>query len=309
MPIDLVEADPRIIVHDRTGARLPYSRGIMATSLLATGVPTEEAYRLASLIQARLLHHDRLDVDAHELVELTQHTLDEHATNLGISKRWLAWRQAKRSGRPIIIGLGGAPGVGKSTIATRLAVRLEITRVVTTDTIREILRLVIPSVVLPELHTSTFELLDEPQTADRCTPGFVRFDRQCDAVGHAATAVAARLANENRSVILEGVHLLPGELINQLTDHPARPIVVERLVTVDRSSYHSHQLAQRAESEPLRDGDRHIAEFDAIRAIQAHLTESAADAGVDTVDARTTTDLTQNIVDEIASCVAATATT
>ncbi len=309
MPIDLVETDPRIIVHDRTGARLPYSRGIMATSLLATGMPTEEAYRLASLIQARLLRHDRHDVEAHELVELTQHTLDEHATNHGISERWMAWRQAKRSGRPIIIGLGGAPGVGKSTVATRLAVRLEITRVVTTDAIREILRLVVPSIVLPELHTSTFELLDKPRAADRSMPGFARFDRQCDAVGHAATAVAARLAKENRSAILEGVHLLPGELTRQLADHPARPIVVERLITVDRSSHHSDQLAQRAESEPLRDGRRHLDDLDAIRAIQTHLTSSALGAGVETVEARTTTELTQSIVDEIASRVVDTSST
>ena len=44
-----------IIVQDRRENRLPFSRGIMATSLLATGVPTEEAYRLSSTIQRHLL--------------------------------------------------------------------------------------------------------------------------------------------------------------------------------------------------------------------------------------------------------------
>ncbi len=90
----------------------------MATSLLATGIATEEAYRLASLVQARLLHHRRHDVEAHELVELVQVTLDEHATDPEITPRWLAWRHAKRSGRPIVMVLCGAPGVGKSTVAT-----------------------------------------------------------------------------------------------------------------------------------------------------------------------------------------------
>ncbi len=138
MPIDLADTDPRIIVRDRTGAALPYSRGIMATSLLASGVLTEEAHRLAALVQARLLHHDRHDVEAQELVELARLTLHEHAQDPAVVERWIAWREAKRSGRPIVIVLGGAPGVGKSTVATRLAVRLGITQVVTTDTIREV---------------------------------------------------------------------------------------------------------------------------------------------------------------------------
>ena len=53
-----------IIVQDREDNRLPFSRGIMATSLLATGIPTEEAYRLSSLIQRRLLEHGHRRIDA-----------------------------------------------------------------------------------------------------------------------------------------------------------------------------------------------------------------------------------------------------
>jgi 2-phosphoglycerate kinase len=300
MPIDLVEPDPRIIVHDRTGARLPYSRGIMATSLLATGITTEEAYRLASLIQSRLLNHDRHEVENAELVALVQRTLAEQEAP-GVAQRWLAWRHAKRSGRPIVVVLAGAPGVGKSTIATRLAVRLDITRVVTTDAIREVLRLVVPPVVLPELHMSTFEVLDEADVTSPSTAGFVRFGRQCEAVCHAAAAVASRMATEHRSVILEGAHLLPGQIARHLAGHPARPTVVERLLTIDHVNRHGEQLAQRAKSEPLRGGGRHLDGLESIRAIQTHLTTRAVVAKVGTFDAHLTSELTQHIVDEIAA--------
>ena len=47
MPTDLVSDDPNLLITNRRGEVLPYSRGIMATSLLATGVHTEEACRLA----------------------------------------------------------------------------------------------------------------------------------------------------------------------------------------------------------------------------------------------------------------------
>ena len=58
-------------------------------------------------------------------------------------------RSAGGPGRPVVIVLGGAPGSGKSTLATNLAVRLDITRVVTTDAMREVLRVVVPATVLP----------------------------------------------------------------------------------------------------------------------------------------------------------------
>ena len=41
---------------------------------------------------------------------------------------------------PVVILIGGATGVGKSTIATQLAARLGIVRVVATDAIREVMR-------------------------------------------------------------------------------------------------------------------------------------------------------------------------
>ena len=51
------------------------------------------------------------------------------------------------------------------SLTTQLAVRLDITRVVTTDAIRDVLRTVVPVNVLPELHQSTFEVV-APDTVD-----------------------------------------------------------------------------------------------------------------------------------------------
>lgn len=302
MPADLAATDPSIIVHDRNGARLPYSRGIMATSLLATGVHTEEAYRLASLIQGRLLQNGCRDVDGSELLDLALVVMrEEEGAGTGVSERWSAWRHAKRSGRPIVVVLGGAPGSGKSTLATRLAVRLDVTRVITTDAIREVLRVVVPEAVLPELHGSTFDVVGE-----RGPMEFAAFDRQCSAVARATGAVASRLATEDRSMILEGVHLAPGAMTRQLSGHPADPIVVERLVMIDESR-HTEHLRARTESEPLRGGHRYLDRFRELRSIQTHLIEQAHAEGIRIVGSHEATELTQDIVDEIA--VRATAAT
>ncbi|MDJ0769126.1 MAG: hypothetical protein QNJ12_10040 [Ilumatobacter sp.] len=299
MPLDLQLTDPSIVVVDRSGERLPYSRGIMATSLLATGVSTEEAYRLASSIQAELHRDSGRELPAEELVEITEAILRSREGGDAIAERWMAWRTAKRTGRPLVIALGGAPGVGKSTFATRLAVRLGITRIVTTDAIREVLRTVVPAAVLSELHASTFELTDAPGR-----DGFASFDRQCDVVTSAMTSVAQRLAAEHRSMIAEGVHLVPGALTTALADHPAAPIVVERLAIAPAGT-HAANLRQRATSEPLRGGERHVGSFDRIRAISDHLVDTAAETGTGVVDVGLAGEMTQDIVDEIVARAAA----
>lgn len=282
------------MVLDRSDHRLPFSRGIMATSLLATGVPTEEAYRLASVVQQRLLAQGKRELDAEQLVELTHDLLLTETRDGEIADRWTAWRRAKRSGRPIAIVLGGAAGTGKSTLATRLAVRLNIPRVVTTDAIRDVLRTVVPANVLPELHRSTFEVI-VPDAADP----FSGFLRQCSAVGAAAVAVADRLADEHRSLIIEGVHALPGATTRDLLTHPAHPMVIERLIVQTAEDRHADLLRRRVTSEPQRKGDRHLAGFDRIRMIQERLRTEALNLGVPIIDGGDAGDLTQDIVDEI----------
>ena len=65
---------------------------------------------------------------------------------------------------PLVILIGGATGVGKSTIATQLAHRLGIVRVVATDAaIREVMRAMLSAELMPALHVSSFQ-------ADRAAP-------------------------------------------------------------------------------------------------------------------------------------------
>src|SRR5207244_54362 len=73
------------------------------------------------------------------------------------ARRFLEWEGLDRLGRPLVVLLGGAPGVGKSTLATLLAGRIGITRVIATDAIRHVIRAFFSHDFMPSVHYSSFE--------------------------------------------------------------------------------------------------------------------------------------------------------
>src|SRR2546423_833589 len=118
------------------GRGLPYSKGLMAQSLSASGISPERAYELARLIEARLPEGA---VDVVTLERLAADVLLE-AEGAGAVRRFRGWRRLERLELPPIVLLAGAPGVGKSTLASMLAGRLGINRVIATDAIRHVIR-------------------------------------------------------------------------------------------------------------------------------------------------------------------------
>lgn len=279
MPTDLSAMGAVVIVRDAAGLGLPFSKGLMATSILATGAETGQAYALAAEIQDVVARRGLASIDADVLAAVAAELIQARA-GAALADRYRTWRRVRVEGRPLLIVLGGAPGVGKSTISTRLAVRFGITRIVTTDTIREVLRGVIPPSVLPELHVSTYESVGAGAGAG---PDDV-FLRQAQVVGGALVSVTQRLLTERRSVIVEGVHLLPGELLAALADHPSRPIAVELMLTLADAAAHRGHLAARCAEQPGRTGQRSLDEFPTIRRLHDLLAARARSAGVEAFD-------------------------
>ena len=290
MPSDLAAAGRLVIVRDSAGLGLPFSKGLMATSILATGAETDQAYAIAAEIQRELTGRAGPNIDAHELATLAA-TMIEARAGAEVAARYQTWRRLRREGRPLLLVLGGAPGVGKSTISTRLAVRFGITRIVTTDTIREVLRTVIPATVLPELHVSTYE-----SVGTGADPAEV-YVRQARVVGGALVSVVRRLLTERRSVIVEGVHLLPGELVSQLGEHPSRPVIVELMLLLEDAVAHRAQLAARRAGEPERGGQRSLDQFQTIRTLHDLLAARARSAGVEALDLGEPRRLTERLLE------------
>src|SRR5437899_7738118 len=229
--------DSKVIVISDREPGLPYSKGLRASQLMVTGLSPFRAYQVAEEVEERL-HKRRVgSVSSDELDELTIDVLSDLAGERYASN-FLKWQEVGRLDVPLVILIGGATGAGKSTLATQLAVRLGIVRVVAADAIREVMRALFTDKLMPTLYTSSFDAdsaLREPppRPADKVIVGF---REQTAAVSVGVQALIERAALEGTSVVIEGAHLVPGFL--DLEPYRGRVPAVPVVITVDDEDLH-----------------------------------------------------------------------
>lgn len=255
-------AEP-VIVHKGHG--LPYSKGLMAQTLSACGLPLSRGFDLARMVEERLVATGVGEIDLAGLRELTAGVLAEEEGEDAV-RRYRDWHRLDRLDRPLIVAIGGAAGVGKSTLATMLAHRLGITRVIATDVVRQVLRAFFTEEAMPVVHHSAFEL-DSGEFAE-----------QAEQVGTGVGAMIERAAAEDTPIVVEGVHALPGAFSPELR---VRCVPVELLLVVSDEEMHRAHFSLRGAARPA---GRYLARFDEIRALQASLMERAAAAGIPVID-------------------------
>ena len=253
-----------IVVHKGHG--LPYSKGLMAQALSASGLAPPRAFELARSVERRLEERRAAEIDVAGLRELAEEVLWEEEGEQAV-RRYRNWGRLDRLDRPLVVLLGGTTGVGKSTVATMLASRLGITRVIATDVIRQVLRAFFSHEFMPSVHHSAFE-----------AGGIEGYRDQSGQVATGIAAIVERAAGEGKPVVVEGVHVLPGSLGG---DVRSRCVAVEALLVVEDEELHRGHFAHRG---PSRPAERYLAGFPAIRGLQDHLTACARDAGVPVID-------------------------
>ena len=252
-----------IVVH--RGHGLPYSKGLMAQALSATGLSPERAFELARTVERRLDERRADTIDIGGLRALAEEVLLAEE-GPGAVRRYRDWQRLDRLDRPLIVMLGGAAGVGKSTLATLLAHRLGITRVIATDVIRQVLRAFFTTEGMPNVHHSAFEVDLEG------------FREQAEHVGTGVAAIVERACAEATPVVLEGVHAVPGALTEELRQ---RCVAVEALLVVEDEGLHRGHFTLRGAARPA---ERYHTRFGEIRELQRHLADRAGVGGVPVID-------------------------
>lgn len=269
---------PHITISDQDPG-LPYSKGLMASQVMVTGLAPHRAYEVAETVETRLLDEGRLAISSDELSQVALETLREvagerYATN------FVRWQDVKRLRVPLVILMGGAAGVGKSTLATQLAARLGIVRVVGTDAIREVMRSMFSAELMPTLHVSSFQAdtaLREPtRRSDALVAGF---REQTASVSVGIDALIDRAAAEGTSVVVEGPHVVPGFF--DVERHEDRIVPVPVVIEVDDEQRHLNHFPARESG--VRPAERYVAHFANIRKLQRYIKSQALSHGVPVV--------------------------
>jgi 2-phosphoglycerate kinase len=176
--------------------------------------------------------------------------------------------------KPVILLIGGATGTGKSTVATEVAHRLGINRVTSTDIVRQTLRAFFAPEYMPSIHRSSFDAGAGESLVDA-------FLDQTKNVAIAVEASIARAVEEGWSMVLEGVHLLPGTL--SLDGHNA--IVIHCVLSIQNEDVHaSHFWIRSATSHGLRPVQKYLDGLGDIRRLQDFIVERARETGVPVIE-------------------------
>jgi 2-phosphoglycerate kinase len=267
---------PHVLIAGRdTG--LPYSKGLMASQVMVTGLSPSRAYEVAEAIEDRLIRRGSDQVSTEELDTLAFDVIAELAGER-YAKNFQRWRELGSLDIPLVVLLGGTTGVGKSTLATQLSARLGIVRVVATDAVREVMRATFSEKLMPTLYASSFEAgraLREPTTRDAVVAGF-RDQTAVVAVG--VDALVERAAVEGMNMVIEGAHVVPGFV--DLESRSDRILAVPAIVTVEEEEVHRSHFTSRSIDQAGRPSMRYLRGFEDIRRVQRYVKSQALSHGV-----------------------------
>jgi 2-phosphoglycerate kinase len=269
----------------------PYSKGMMARALLAAGVSVDSAYELATRLELDLVGAGGRAVEPERFEEVAVELLGEaEGGQVVLRMRRLAALRALDL--PIVLLVGGATGTGKSTVATEAAHRLGITRVTSTDFIRQTIRAYFPPPAMPSVHVSAFEAGGLEGTLEA---GFLDQTRRV-LVG--VEASIDRALNEGWSMAIEGVHLVPGLVPAEIEG----ALLVHAILRVDSVEQHASHFVIR---DTLTGGERPLEKYleglSEIRALQDVIVERATSNGVPVIESSNIGQATTALLDLVLS--------
>jgi 2-phosphoglycerate kinase len=261
---------------------LPYSRGLMARALMAVGVAPDRAYTLARRVGEDLAARSTEIVELGRLEALAVECLGEVEGGEAVLQL-RRYQELRELDLPLLILVGGATGTGKSTVATEIAYRLGITRVTSTDFIRQTMRAFFSEDFMPAIHHSSFE----------GEPVIETFLEQSRAVLLGVRAAIDRALQEGWSMVLEGVHLVPG-----LVPLDVEGAIVSSCVLriSDQTAHAQHFFTREAGTQ--RPMSKYLDRFDSIRLLQSYLVGCAERTGTPVVE-NETADLATRAVSEL----------
>ncbi|MHA1347006.1 MAG: hypothetical protein ACTSVO_03020 [Candidatus Heimdallarchaeaceae archaeon] len=271
-----------------------FSKGILSSSLHSIGMDSNLVFEIANKVE-QIVSEATDPINKEKLVKII--TSEIRSVNPKIAERYSVY-EGEQNYKPIIILLAGVPGIGKSTIASQLSQRLEISHIIGTDMIRQILRQTISSKLIPELHSSSYEAykMMKPRLNPILRQSIVGYEEQCRhiIVGVESAIQTALYSRENS--IIEGVHLAPN-ILNPSVLAEAHVIMI--LLYLESEEEHRRRIQARGTEVEFRKPDRYLDALSEIRNIQTYLVEEATKAKIPIIETSDSGAAMKKIMDKI----------
>jgi 2-phosphoglycerate kinase len=199
------------------------------------------------------------------------------------AKRYLVWRHYQEPDKPVIVLIGGTTGAGKTSVALEVARRLGIRRVLSTDSVRQVMRMMLSAELMPALHASSFDAYRSlPQPSGDEDPVIEGFLAQASVVAVGVRAIIERAVEENNSLVIDGVALVPG-IIDPAQYQSEAHVIHIVMATLDPDVFRS-RFEVRGSRQKRRGTHRYIENLPVILRIQDYFVELADRLGAPIVD-------------------------
>jgi 2-phosphoglycerate kinase len=167
----------------------------------------------------------------------------------------------KYQSKPQLILVAGCTGTGKSTFGMSIALRQNILKCISTDTIRAVTRRFDQS---PAVMRSSYEGSEDPVENWR---------EACNALNTGVDAIVDDARKRGVSLVLEGVHILPSNyLIDRWKSSGGTAVGV--LLAISDAEAHRGLIFKRGEM-TKRGEEKKMKQFERIRAIQEEMISMA----------------------------------
>ncbi|MBQ76327.1 MAG: hypothetical protein CMQ20_15075 [Gammaproteobacteria bacterium] len=280
------QVEPDLIVHTRT-RDAPFSVGMLAHSLETCAIAPEVALFGARMVLENMRSKGLREVDHLTLRKYIYKCLRRHCTHQ-VADRYLSWRQFENSDIPLIILIGGTSGIGKGTVSSDLAYRLNITHHQSTGLMREIIRNYLSPQMVPSLAYSSFDAWQGVPTSidgvrqETKNSVITGFQSQFAAMRPAMESTIGSAIEERYDLILEGTHVVPSEMNVKVQKGEA--VVVPMMLANMKKGMLRAQLKRRLPEGNKQQVAHNLENFDNIWELQSWLLDEADKVGIPIIE-------------------------
>ncbi|DBA02548.1 TPA: hypothetical protein N0F65_011020 [Lagenidium giganteum] len=251
------------------------SRYLVCRALVSTKINSKDAVQISLDLKRTLVDLGMTDIVQEQFEDFLYKTMQVFGYGESHISRYRMMTTFHRNRVPLLIIMAGSSCIGKSTLATKLADRLNLSSVLQTDLIFELM------CNFSGRKETSYTTTEFPSTETMLQ----EYKKDCDMVRKGVKSDIDKCLKEGKSLIIEGFHIDPRLYQQEValqTHDPDRNsgsagIVVPFLLTLDEKSHREFMINS---PDPRYKEDQSDVGFRNLQQVQTYLVQHKNDKGI-----------------------------